>query len=123
MKIIIYYTVLLQLNFCRYRKAGLTYRRSTANVQIPGFTDSNTYKELLAKGSRGLGIDASITDLQLIVSGGLVNDIPLHQGEPWSLGAYIQEIGGVSVRAKKTFGIYNVLDDDDEQSVSQKFVL
>ena len=48
-----------------------------------------------------------------------MNDTPLHQGEPWSLGAYIQEVGGVSVRAKKAFGIY-AISDEEEELVSNK---
>ena len=109
---------IIQLNFCRYRKAGLTYRRTTGNFQISGFSDDNTYQEVVAQGARGLKINADTADLHLVVSGGLVMDDPLQDGKPWTLGGYVQEIGGVSARGKKTFGIYIPLDvEEDDESV------
>ena len=48
-------------------------------------------------------------------------DGTLRDGKPWTLGGYVEEIGGVSVRSKKTFGIYIPLDvEEEESSVSSK---
>ena len=83
-------------------------------MQISGFTDDNTYQEVVAQGARGLTIKADPADLHLIVSGGLVMDDTLQDGKPWTLGGYVQEIGG-SARCK-TFGIYIPLDVEEEES-------
>ena len=89
-------------------------------MQISGFTDGNTYQEVVAQGARGLIIKADPADLHLVVSGGLVMDDTLQDGKPWTLGGYVQEIG-VSARYKKTFGIYIPLDvEEEESSVSFK---
>ena len=86
----------LQLNFCRYRRAGFSYIRTTTNVQVPGFRDADTYAELVEKSARGLGVK-SVCNVQFVVSGGIVQDTPLDDGEPWTLGGYVQGIGGQSV--------------------------
>ena len=43
-------------------------------------------------------------------------DAPLQNGRIWTLGGYVEEIGGVSARGKKTFGLYvpNDLEETDE---------
>ena len=48
-----------------------------------------------------------------MVSGGIVNDSPLNDGDQWTLGGYVEGIGGQNVRGKKTFGLF-VPDSDDE---------
>lgn len=109
-----YSNIKLQLNFCRYRRAGFSYVRTTTNVQVPGFTDDDTYSEVVERGARGLAIKTDIDELQLVVSGGVVNDCPLQGEEQWTLGRYVEEIGGQAVRGKKTFGIYLPVDEDEE---------
>ena len=53
------------------------------------------------------------------MSGGAVVDAPLHSGNLWTLGGYVEEIGGVSARGKKTFGIYVPYDvEETSESVS-----
>lgn len=86
-------------------------------MQVSGFIDDNTYQEVVTQGARGLTIKADPADLHLIVSGGLVMDDTLQDGKPWTLGGYVQEIGGVSARCKKTFGIYIPLDVEEEESL------
>lgn len=54
-------------------------------------------------------------NLSLIVSNGLVIDTPLSGDKPWDLGTYVEQIGGVSARGKKTFGIYIPFDAEDEE--------
>ena len=101
------------MNFSCYEKARLSYRRTTGNVQISGFHDDNTYQEVVAQGARGLKINSDLKCMYLIVSGGLVRDECLQNNKPWTLGDYVQEIGGVSARGKKNFGIY--VDEDEEE--------
>ena len=43
----------------------------------------------------------------LVVSNGLYTNAPLRDGREWTLGNYTLEIGGVSTRSKKKFGIYS----------------
>ena len=110
-----YSNIKLQLNFCRYRHAGFSYVSTTTNVQVPGFTDDDTYSEVVERGARDLAIKTDIDELQLAVSGGVVNDCPLQGEEQWTLGRYVEEIGGQAVRGKKTgkktFGIYLPVDE------------
>ena len=48
-----------------------------------------------------------------MVSGGIVKESPLNDGDQWTLGGYVEGIGGQNVRGKKTFGLF-VPDSDDE---------
>jgi len=85
-------------------------------VQVSGFTDDNAYQEVVTQDARGLTIKADPTDFYL-VSGSLVMDDTPQDGKPWTLGGYVQEIGRVSARCKKTFGIYIPLDVEEEESL------
>ena len=75
-------------------------------VQIPGFTDKDTHKEVIMKGAKGLGIDSPIHQLSLLISNCLVKDVPLPSGKSWTLGNYTAEFGGPQARGKRTFGIF-----------------
>ena len=90
-------------------------------VQIPGFSDSDTHEDVIAKGAKGLGITVPSNQLSLLISSSLVKNTPLPSGKLWTLGNYIQEFGGVQARGKRTFGIYAPpeveLMDSDEVSV------
>lgn len=69
-----------------------------------GFTDSDTYKDVLAKAASGLGLKCEHHDLQLLCSGGIVPDRPIGD-ESWSLGEYIEQNGGTQNRSKKVWGV------------------
>jgi len=69
------------------------------------FKDGDTYTEVVEKSARGLGLQR-MSNLQFVVSGGIVKDTPLDDGESWTLGGYVEGIGGQNVRGKKIFGIY-----------------
>ena len=73
---------------------------------------------MVEKGARGLGLHYT-SELQFVVSGGIVKATPLDNGNPRTLGAYVEGIGGKSVRGKKTFGIFvpDFSDDEDEEEV------
>ena len=92
----------------------MAYPKTSANVQVTGFKDSDTYLATITKGAKGLGISANPTKLYLIISNGLVMDVPLQNGQPWWLGGYI---GGASARSKKVFGIYVPIDVEEEMEV------
>ena len=92
-------------------------------MQIGGFTDDDTYIEVVNKGARGLDIRASPSRLYLIVSNGIVVDAPLQGGKPWSLGCYIQEFGGTSVRGKKQFGIYIPIDAEEDEGMQVNIIM
>ena len=113
----------MQLNFCRYRRAGFSYVRTTTNVQIPGFKDEDTYDEVVERGARGLGI-TNLENLQFVVSGGVVKDTPCENGEEWTLGGYVEGIGGQNVRGKKTFGLFvpNSDEEGEEEEVCELFL-
>lgn len=84
-------------------------------MQISGFTDDDTYIDVVRKGSKGLEIQAIPSRLHLIVSGGMVMDTPLLGGKAWTLGNYIQEFWGTSARGRKQFGIYIPIDVEEEE--------
>ena len=111
----------MQLNFAKYRRGGqYSYKMlEPGRVQIPGFTDSDVYADVVAKGAKGLGIEDPTDNLRLIVSSGLVMDSPLSSGKRWTLGEYVAELGGAQVRGKRTFGIcIPDSEHDDEEGVS-----
>ena len=85
-------------------------------VQIPGFSNDDTYKRVICKGAKGLEITNSPENLLLLVSNGLVKDAPLPSGKAWTLGNYISEFGGIQARGKRTFGIFVPIDAEDDYS-------
>lgn len=83
-------------------------------VNVPGFSSTDTHHDVITKGAKGLGIDTNPDQLSLIVSHGFVRDAPLPSGQPWTLGNYTDEFGGVQARGKRTFGILVNLDEENE---------
>jgi len=75
-------------------------------MQISGFTDDDTYSDVIAKGAKGLNITAPLHSLKLLLSGGLVSKSLFQDDKEWSLGQFTVEIGGVQIRSKKVFGLY-----------------
>ena len=88
-------------------------------VQVPGFCNSDLYHEVVAK---GLGITVPIKNLSLIVSNGLIRDMPLPSGKPWTLGNYTEEFGGVQARGKRTFGIFMLFDSDEGEAFEEQVI-
>ena len=87
-------------------------------IQIPGFRNTDSHRDVIVKGAKGLGVEASPDDLFLIVSNGMIRDAPLTSGQPWTLGGYTKEFGGVQVRGKRTFGIY-IPELEDEEEITE----
>ena len=111
----------LQLNFAKYKRSGrFGYKMiPPGKVQVPGFCNSDLYQDVIAKGAKGLGISVSNENLSLIVSNGLIRDAPLPSGNPWTLGGYIKEFGGVQARGKRTFGIFMAFEDQEVESLEE----
>lgn len=95
---------MFQLNFARFRRHIKGFRKTTTNTQVVGFTDADSYNDVLRKASRGLSLHCDISDLQLLCSNGMVPDSPIN-GEAWTLGEYIHQNGGTQNRNKKVWGI------------------
>ena len=112
------FIIFMQLNFAMYERSGrFGYKMvPPGKIQVPGFSNGDTYREVLAKGAHGLGLTTSPERLSLIVSNGLIRDAPLPSGCPWTLGNYVSEFGGVQARGKRTFGIYMPYDVADEEA-------
>jgi len=106
-----------QLNFAKYERAGkFGYGMvPPGKVQVPGFCSSDLYQEVIAKGAQGLGITAPIENLHLIVSNGLIRDVPFPSGKPWTLGNYTEELGGVQARGS----IFMVFDPEEVKEVKE----
>jgi len=79
-------------------------------VQIPGFTDSDSHQDVVAKGAQALGINNPLHELSLL---SLVKDDDLPSGKPWTLGNYTAEFGVPQARGKQVFGIFVPFEEDD----------
>lgn len=55
-----YFSLLLQFNFAQYRRIRrFGYQMGPpGKVQIPGFTDTGTHKEVIMKDAKGLSIES-----------------------------------------------------------------
>ena len=94
----------LQLNFARFRQNLKGFHKTTTNIQVVGFTEQDSHRDVLRKGAEGLGLKCNLDFLSLICSGGEVPDSPIN-GVPWTLGEYIKLHGGNQNRSKKVWGI------------------
>lgn len=101
----------------KYTRAKLSYKMlAPGRIQVPGFCNDDTYLDVVSKGAQGLGIGIDPQSLQLIVSNGLIRNVPLPSGRQWTLGNYTEEFGGVQARGKRTFGICCVPSDAEDSS-------
>ena len=78
-------------------------------MQVVGFTDGDTYADVLSKGAQAL-CDTNV--LALVCSNGVVPNIPIC-GKPWNLGDYVLYNGGTQNRSKKVWGVLVPIDDDE----------
>ena len=69
---------------------------------------------MIEKAARGLGV-TKVENVQFVVSGGIVNNTSIDDEEQWTLGRYVEGIGGQAVRGKKTFGLMVPESDSDEE--------
>ncbi len=84
-------------------------------VQVPGFCDDDTHQDVIFKAAKGLDIKASAEPLSLVMSSGLVKNMPLSSGKPWTPGSFVKELGGAQVRGNRTFGVCLPSSSSDEE--------
>ena len=89
-------------------------------IQVTGFCNDDNYNDVVRKGAKGMSITHPPDNLQFIVSNGLVANGPLQSGKPWTLGNFIEELGGTQAKSKRTFGvcvppILEIVDEDDTE--------
>ena len=89
-----------QLNFAKFQQQLKGLQKTTTNIRVVGFTDADTYDEVLDKGAKGLGVKCERSLLSLICSNGIIPNAPIHD-LPWSLGEYVKYNGGTQIEAKK----------------------
>ena len=82
-----------------------------------GFTEADTHEEVLAKGAKGLSINCDTSELLLVCSNGIVNNLPI-LGKQWTLGEFTQQNGGTSNRSKKVWGVLCPYDEETPIEVS-----
>ena len=111
----------MQLNFARFRRQLKGFKKTTPNVQVIGFTESDSHHEVIKKAAKGLDINCDLNLLELICSNGLVPDTLIND-ESWTLGEYIKHHGGSQNRGKKVWGIHIPFDVDDEHLTSEDSV-
>lgn len=73
-------------------------------MQVVGFTNDNTYQDILSRAASGLGLKCDLSLLRLLCSGGVIPDVPIG-GKPWTLGEFIRQNGGSQNRGKKSWGV------------------
>lgn len=86
-------------------------RKTTTNVQVTGFSDSDTHQEVVSKGGNGLDIKCDVSELLLVCSSGIVRDVPIF-GKQWTLGGFTAQNGGTANRSKKVWGVLCPIEDD-----------
>ena len=85
----------MQLNFAQYRRAGrFGYQMMPpGRIQISGFSDADTYLDVIKKGAKGLNVTAQPETLSLVVSNGLVTNAPLQDGRVDTRKLYFRNRG------------------------------
>ena len=76
----------------------------TTNIQVVGFSDTDSYQDVLEKAAKGLGINSwcrlSLPETEIC-------------GKKWSLGEYIRYNGGTVNCSKKVWGVLVEEEDSD----------
>lgn len=98
------YSFILQLNFARYRRGLNGYRKSSPNVQVVGFKDSDTHADVLKKGAKGLDLTCACDLLLLVCSGGMVPDSPIEKKNPGCCASTFGNMGEIKTEAKESGG-------------------
>ena len=88
----------------RYRRHLIGFCKTTPNIQIVGFSNDNSYQDVLSRAANGLGLKYDPTLLRLLCSGGVIPDAPIGIN-PWSLGEFIKQNGGNQNRSKKSWEV------------------
>lgn len=79
----------IQLNFAKFEQVLKDLKKTTTNIQVVGFRDSDTHLDVLTKGAKGLGVKCKPSLLSLVCSGGIVPDMPIC-GKSWTPGEFVR---------------------------------
>ncbi|KAL5466964.1 hypothetical protein EMCRGX_G031129 [Ephydatia muelleri] len=106
---------LFGMKVCQMEKTrNKTYKRIGDCLRVSGFRSTDTYKDTLQKATSSFDDAAQADAGTLIISMGRVANCPLQNGKPWTLGGYLDELGG---SRRITIGVYLPNDtSSDEQS-------
>ena len=93
-----------KMKVCRMEKTRYKIYKCIGDcLRVSGFRSTDTYKDTLRKATSSFD-DAAHTDAgTLIISMGRVANCPLQNGKPWTLGGYLDELGG---SRRITIGVY-----------------
>ena len=80
-----------------------TYKRIGDCLRISGFRTTDTYEDTLRKATCCFDDAAQADAGTLIISMGRVANCPLQNGKRWTLGDYLDELGG---SRRITMGVY-----------------
>eukprot|EP00731_Ephydatia_muelleri_P012886 Em0007g196a len=95
---------LFGMKVCRMEKTrNKTYKRIGDCLRVSGFRSTDTYKDTLRKATSSFDDAAQADAGTLIISMGRVANCPLQNGKPWTLGGYLDELGG---SRRITIGVY-----------------
>ena len=86
------------------------YKRLGEKLRVSGLLGSDNYDAILTKAATGLGVHTTCSSEAgccLVLGSVRVLNCPLQSGQSWTLGAYLDELGGSK---KMILGIY--LPDD-----------
>jgi hypothetical protein len=96
---------------CRMEKTRSGgYKRLGEKLRVSGLLGSDNYDAILTKAATGLGVNTTCSSEAgccIVLGSAKVLNCPLQNGLPWTLGAYLDELGGSK---KLILGIY--LPDD-----------
>lgn len=93
------------MTVCRMRKnKGDGYKRIGDSFRVSGFKASDSYHTTVQKSAAPLlAQNVGFNKPYLVVACGHVVDVPLQNGESWTLGGYLNEMGGSK---RRTLGVY-----------------
>ena len=96
---------------CKMRKTvSGTFKQDGEKYRVSGFRPSDTYSTTILKATSTLNCDHDEIKEKgtLVIGRARVMNSPLQNGQPWTLGGYLEELGG---SRRMTIGVYfpNVL--------------
>lgn len=95
------------------KNKGNGFKRTGESFRVSGFKESDSYDTALQKAVAPLLVQkVHYNKPYLVVASGRVVGVPLQNGDSWTLGGYLKEMGGST---RRTLGVYletKVIDID-----------
>lgn len=92
------------MTVCRMENKKNNFRCIGERWCVSGFTYKDSYDTTVRKAAAPLLINScDYSKCCLVISGGLVLNLPQQNGDSWTLGRFIYEVGG---RRPRNIGIY-----------------